>query len=324
MSTLDVRDLRTHFHTREGTVRAVDGVSFSVARGETLGLVGESGSGKSVCAYSLLRLLPMPPGRIEGGEARFGEVDLLRCSAEELRRIRGNRISMVFQDPMTSLNPYMTIGDQVGEPLRIHEGMSRREAREKALAMLRAVGIVDAERRLSDYPHQFSGGMRQRVVIAMALVSHPELLIADEPTTALDVTVQAQILSLIRDLQREMGMAVMLITHDLGVVANTCDRVLVMYAGRILESAPRPALFARPRHPYTQALLDSLPATRVDGGALYTIPGLPPDLAAVTAGCPFAPRCRHAVERCRAGTVNLAEVAPSHASACLRVQEGEL
>ncbi|MFM1920244.1 MAG: hypothetical protein RLZZ303_1878 [Candidatus Hydrogenedentota bacterium] len=312
---LSVSDLRTHFHTREGVVRAVDGVNFDVAPGETLGIVGESGSGKSVTAYSLLGLVPQPPGRIESGAALFAGNDLLGLSGAALRAVRGKRVSMIFQDPMTALNPYMTIGKQVMEPLRIHGACSKMEARKRAIEMLAAVGILEPERRLGMYPHEFSGGMRQRVMIAMALITKPDLLIADEPTTALDVTVQAQILDLIRALQREMGMAVMLITHDLGVVARVCDRVLVMYAGRIVESAPARELFRNPRHPYTQALLDSLPATHQKGGDLYTIPGLPPDLIQPIKGCAFAPRCAHAQERCQQ-PVELESLGGGRAAAC--------
>jgi len=324
MALLEVDDLRTHFHTRNGVVRAVDGVSFAVEPRETLGIVGESGSGKSVTAYSLLGLIPTPPGRIESGRAQFGGLDLLRCSEAERRAVRGKRISMIFQDPMTALNPYMTVGAQITEPLRLHEGRSRREAQTRAADMLESVGIQDAVMRLREYPHRFSGGMRQRAMIAMALITSPELLIADEPTTALDVTVQAQILALIKRMQAALGMAVILITHDLGVIAGTCDRVVVMYAGRILESAATRDCFKQPRHPYTQALLASLPAAHVKGEDLYTIPGMPPDLSIEIEGCPFAPRCGHVVEACRRGRPALEEVARGHASACLRVQAGEL
>ncbi len=314
-SLLSVNNLRTHFHTRDGVVRAVDGVSFSIAPGETLGIVGESGSGKSVTAYSLLGLVPQPPGRIESGTAVFDGNDLLGLSGAALRAVRGKRVSMIFQDPMTALNPYMTIGKQVMEPLRIHERSSRAEARQRAIAMLAAVGILEPEQRMNMYPHEFSGGMRQRVMIAMALITKPDLLIADEPTTALDVTVQAQILDLIRALQQEMGMAVLLITHDLGVVARVCDRVLVMYAGRIVESAPARDLFRDPKHPYTRALLDSLPATHQKGGELYTIPGLPPDLIKPISGCAFAPRCAHALESC-SQPVELLELGNGRKAAC--------
>ena len=324
MPLLDVEDLHTYFHTRHGVVRAVDGVSFSVKPGETLGIVGESGSGKSVTVYSLLGLIPSPPGRIESGRAAFAGMDLLRCSEAERRSIRGNRISMIFQDPMTALNPYMTVGDQVMEPARIHDHLSRRDARDRAVAMLESVGIPDGAARLAAYPHEFSGGMRQRVMIAMALITGPELLVADEPTTALDVTVQSQILALIQRMQQERGMAVILITHNMGVIAGTCRRVLVMYAGAILESAGVRDLFYAPKHPYTKALLASMPSVHAKGGALYTIPGLPPDLSREIVGCPFAPRCEYAIDRCRRERPSLIEIAPGHASACLRVQAGEL
>jgi len=276
---LSVRDLRTYFHTRNGVYRAVDGVSFDLARGETLGIVGESGSGKSVTCYSLMGLVPQPPGRIESGSAVFDGLDLLKCSEAQARAIRGKRISMIFQDPMTSLNPYMRIGAQLMEPLLIHETLSKSAARARALEMLRAVGIDDAEARLRAYPHEFSGGMRQRVMIAMALITRPDLLIADEPTTALDVTVQAQILELIGKMQRELGMAVIFVTHDLAVVSQLCDRTQVMYAGRIVETAPTRELFANPQHPYTRALQRCIPALQPKGRPLYSIPGLPPDLS---------------------------------------------
>ncbi|MCX5759729.1 MAG: ABC transporter ATP-binding protein [Candidatus Hydrogenedentes bacterium] len=325
-SLLDVEDLRVYFHTRNGVVRAVDGVSFGIGAGETLGLVGESGSGKSVTAYALLRLLPMPPGHIESGEARFDGFDLLHCTETELRRIRGQRIAMVFQDPMTALNPYKTVGDQVAEPLRVHEGCSRAEAWARAAAMMESVGIANASERMRSYPHEFSGGMRQRATIAMALVMRPGLLLADEPTTALDTTVQAQLLALIVRIQREQHLSVLLITHNLGVVAGVCDRVLVMYAGRIVESASTDALFERPRHPYTQALMDAVPSVNATRETLYAIPGMPPDPLQPIEGCSFAPRCTHAVERCRRQTPALLPVDDSHgrASACLRVQWGEL
>jgi oligopeptide transport system ATP-binding protein len=324
MSLLTVENLRTYFHMRDGVVRAVDGISFDVALGETLGIVGESGSGKSVASYSLLGLIPCPPGRIEGGSARFHDVDLLRCRPRDLRAVRGKRIAMIFQDPMTALNPYLTIGEQVIEPLLVHDRRPRAEACDRAVAALDAVGIQDAAARLHEYPHQFSGGMRQRVMIAMALITRPELLIADEPTTALDVTVQSQILALINGMQRQLGMAVILITHNLGVIAGTCDRVLVMYAGMILESAAIRDLFYDPRHPYTKALMASMPSAHEKGEELYTIPGMPPDLSKEIDGCPFAPRCAHAAEQCRHGRPPLREVAPGHATACLRVQAGEL
>ncbi|NDC74704.1 ABC transporter ATP-binding protein [bacterium] len=325
MPLLEVSDLRTSFHSRGGVFRAVDGVSFTLERGETLGLVGESGSGKSVTCASLLRLLPSPPARIEGAYARFDGLDLLRATDAELRSVRGKRIGMIFQDPMTSLNPYMRISEQLIEPLLIHEKISRRDALARALAMLEAVGINDAARRLHSYAHEFSGGMRQRVMIAMALIARPELLIADEPTTALDVTVQAQILELIKKLQRELGMAVIFISHDLGVVSGLCDRVLVMYAGRIVESATVDTLFRSPRHPYTRALQRSIPALQAKGAELYTLPGLPPDLSQPISGCAFAERCEFAVEACRAGgSPALAECALSHAHACRRAHAGEI
>jgi oligopeptide/dipeptide ABC transporter ATP-binding protein len=279
MPLLSVNDLRTYFHTRSGVYRAVDGVSFHLERGEILGIVGESGSGKSVTCYSLMGLVPQPPGRIESGTAMFDGVDLLHCSPAQARSIRGKRISMIFQDPMTSLNPYMRVADQIIEPLLIHEKISRKDALARALSMLEAVGINDAAKRMHSYPHEFSGGMRQRVMIAMALVTRPDILIADEPTTALDVTVQAQILALIKKLQSEFGMAVIFVTHDLGVVSGLCDRVQVMYAGRIMETADTRTLFRNPQHPYTKALQRCVPALQEKGRPLFTIPGLPPDLS---------------------------------------------
>lgn len=324
MPLLTVTDLRTYFHTRSGIYRAVDGVSFSLERGETLGLVGESGSGKSVTCYSLMGLLPVPPARIESGTAVFDGTDLLHCAPARARSIRGGRVAMIFQDPMTSLNPYMRISAQLIEPLLIHEKITKRDALARALAMLESVGINDAQKRIHLYPHEFSGGMRQRVMIAMALITHPELLIADEPTTALDVTVQAQILELIKRMQRELGMSVIFITHDLGVVSGLCDRVQVMYAGRIVESADTRALFKSPRHPYTRALQRSIPSLQSKGAELYTIAGLPPDLSKPLPGCAFAPRCEHAQARCTATTPALAEIGAGHTQACLRVQAGEL
>ena len=324
MALLTVTDLRTHFHTRSGVYRAVDGVSFSVERGETLGIVGESGSGKSVTCYSIMGLIPQPPGRIASGTAMFDGIDLLHCRPAQARTIRGKRVSMIFQDPMTSLNPYMRISEQLIEPLLIHEKVSRAEAMKRALSMLEAVGINDAARRIRYYPHEFSGGMRQRVMIAMALITQPELLIADEPTTALDVTVQAQILELIRKMQRELGMAVIFITHDLGVVSGLCDRVLVMYAGRVVESGGVRQIFYEPRHPYTRALQRSIPALQQKGAELYTIPGLPPDVSKPLPGCAFAQRCEFATDRCRAEPVALSECAPAYWHACGRVARGEL
>jgi oligopeptide transport system ATP-binding protein len=321
---LTVTDLRTSFHTRNGVYRAVDGVSFAIERGETLGIVGESGSGKSVTCYSIMGLVPQPPGRIESGTAVFDGVDLLHCSPAQSRAIRGKRVAMIFQDPMTSLNPYLRISDQIIEPLLIHEEISRSAARRRGLEALEAVGINDAAQRIDLYPHEFSGGMRQRVMIAMALITRPELLIADEPTTALDVTVQAQILELIKKMQRELGMAVIFITHDLGVVSGLCDRVQVMYAGRIVESTDTRTLFRDPRHPYTRALQRSIPALQDKGAELYTIKGMPPDLSKPQPGCAFAPRCEFALEKCHQTPARLLEVAPHHAHACLRAQQGEL
>ena len=291
MALLEVRDLKTSFHTRGGVVRAVDGVSFNLDRGETLGIVGESGSGKSVACYSLLRLIPEPPGRIESGEVLFDGRDLLKLSLRELRAIRGKRISMIFQDPMTSLNPYLRVSTQMIEPLKIHTDLSHKAALNKAIAALEEVGIADAAKRVHSYPHEFSGGMRQRVMIATALITEPDLLIADEPTTALDVTVQAQILDLIKQRQERLGTAVILVTHDLGVVAGTCDRVLVMYGGQEMESGSTDQIFYQPMHPYTQALQKAIPSLQTKGELLYTIPGLPPDLGKPIQGCAFYPRC---------------------------------
>ena len=324
MALLEVDDLRTSFHTRNGVVRAVDGVSFCIDRGETLGIVGESGSGKSVTCLSLLGLVPQPPGRIEGAGAVLEGIDLLRCPPEVLRGIRGRRVAMIFQDPMTSLNPYMTIEEQLMEPLLIHEKIGRAAAARMALQALQEVGVPEAEQRIRSYPHQFSGGMRQRVMIAMALIGKPDLLIADEPTTALDVTVQAQILDLIAQQQRQRGVAVIFISHDLSVVAGFCDRVMVMYAGRVVETADTRAIFREPKHPYTRALQRSRPAMQAKGAELYVIPGLPPDLSRPVPGCAFAPRCEFAVADCGRTEMRLQDVGAGQASACLRVQRGEL
>ena len=323
-SLLKVENLHTSFHTRHGVVRAVHDVSFELSKGETLGIVGESGSGKSVTCYSIMRLIPQPPGKIETGRALFDGIDLVSCSEETLRSVRGKRISMIFQDPMTSLNPFLKVEEQLIEPLLIHEKVDRATASKRAVEMLKAVGVPAAEERIKAYPHQFSGGMRQRVMIAMALITKPDLLIADEPTTALDVTVQAQILDLIKKMQQEMGMAVILISHDLGVVSGFCDRVNVMYAGRVVESGATRDLFARTRHPYTRALHKSRPALQAKGTDLYTIPGMPPDLSRPIEGCPFAPRCEFAVDYCTKERVVLKEIEPGHSTACLRVQKGDL
>jgi oligopeptide/dipeptide ABC transporter ATP-binding protein len=318
MSTvLEVKDLVTRFHTHEGTVHAVNGVSFHLDEGETLGVVGESGCGKSVTMLSLLRLIPMPPGKIEQGEALFLGSDLLKMDSEDIRSVRGAQIGMVFQDPMTSLNPVLTIGKQLMEPIQLHQGRTREQAKARAVELLELVGIPSAESRLDDYPHQFSGGMRQRVMIAMALACSPQILIADEPTTALDVTIQAQIIELVKRLQRVLGMAIIWITHDLGIVAGLANRVMVMYAGFVVERAPVKDLYARPLHPYTRGLLGSLP--RVDeerNERLVNIEGLPPDLLAAPRSCPFAPRCPYVYDRCRAENPALEVVEKGHAVAC--------
>ena len=324
MPLLEVENLRTSFYTRAGVIKAVDGVSFSVDAGETLGIVGESGSGKSVTCYSILGLIPQPPGRIESGTARFDGVDLLDCKDSELRRFRGKRISMIFQDPMTSLNPYLRVSDQLIEPLLVHERVSRRQALKRAIVSLEEVGIQDAGRRVHLYPHQFSGGMRQRVMIAMALINRPEILIADEPTTALDVTVQAQILELIRRRQQDLGTAIIFITHDLGVVASFCHRVNVMYAGRVMESGFTEDIFESPLHPYNAALQQSIPALHRKGESLFTIPGAPPDLSRDISGCSFAPRCPFAADLCRNSPTTLEEPITGHSTACLRVLRGEI
>ena len=315
---LDVRDLKTHFFTQDGITRAVDGVSFSIMPGETLGVVGESGCGKSVTALSILRLAPDKLARIVGGTILFEGVDLLALDEKRMRDMRGNRVAMIFQEPMTSLNPVFTIGFQVSEAIRIHEGASRAEARRRAVEMLQLVRIPDAERRLDSYPHQFSGGMRQRVMIAMALACRPRLLIADEPTTALDVTIQAQILRLMVELKQRTGAAIMLITHDLGVVAETCDRVIVMYAGRKVEEAPVEALFDAPAHPYTVGLMKSKPRLGGEavGGRLTELPGLVPSLREPIVGCAFAPRCGFAGPRCASDAPALRAVGVAHAVAC--------
>ncbi|MBK1838678.1 ABC transporter ATP-binding protein [Azospirillum sp. YIM B02556] len=313
---LDIRDLRTHFDTPDGTVRSVDGVSYRLEARETLGIVGESGCGKSVTALSVLRLLPTPPARFAGGEIRFQGTDLLGLSEREMRRIRGNRISMIFQEPMTSLNPVLTVGRQIAEAVTLHQKIGRRQAWQRAVEMLRLVQIADPERRAGEYPHQMSGGMRQRVMIALALACHPDLLIADEPTTALDVTIQAQILELLRDLQAKLGMGIVMITHDLGVVAECCDRVVVMYAGRKVEEASVADLFERPLHPYTRALMASMPSLQGRGGRLAEIPGMVPAPQELGTGCAFAPRCPLATERCRRETPDFTGAATGHGVAC--------
>jgi len=317
---LRVENLQTHFHTRDGVVRAVDGVSFDVLPGETLAIVGESGCGKSVTAMSILRLLPMPPARIVDGRIEFEGRNLLDLPEPEMRRIRGNAIAMIFQEPMTSLNPVLTIGRQIAEALVLHRGMSEAEAMTRAIEMLSKVHIPEAARRVKQYPHELSGGMRQRVMIAMALACGPRLLIADEPTTALDVTIQAQILELMRELRNETSASIILITHDLGVVAEMAHRVVVMYAGRKVEEAPVEELFARPRHPYTRGLLGSMPhlgdSVEETGKRLVEIPGMVPSLKEAMPGCLFAPRCPNASERCRTDVPPLEPQGPRHWAAC--------
>jgi peptide/nickel transport system ATP-binding protein len=317
---LDIRGLKTHFATDDGVVRAVDGVDLSIGRGETVGVVGESGCGKTVTAMSVLKLIAIPPGKIVAGEILYQGRDLVPLDADEMDRIRAKDIAMVFQEPMTSLNPVYTVGEQIAEVVRRHEGLSRRAAQEKAVQMLRLVQIPNPEQRLHDYPHQFSGGMRQRVMIAMAISCSPKLLIADEPTTALDVTIQAQILELLADMKSRFGMAIMLITHAMGVVAETAQRVVVMYAGRVIEEAPVERLFANPRHPYTQGLIRSIP--RIDTAAtgkarLEAIPGVVPSLINPPPGCRFAPRCRFAMPACREAIPPLREVGAGHKVACV-------
>ena len=316
---LEIRGLKTHFATDEGMVHAVDGVDLTIDSGETLGVVGESGCGKTVTALSVLKLIAMPPGQIVGGEILWRGRDLVGCGKQEMRRIRTSEIGIVFQEPMTSLNPVYTVGEQIAEAVRAHEKLGRRAARDKAVEMLRLVRIPNPERRARDYPHQFSGGMRQRVMIAMALSCNPKLLIADEPTTALDVTIQAQILELLLEMKSRLGMAVMLITHAMGVVAETAQRVAVMYAGKVVEEAPVGELFARPRHPYTQGLIRSIPRLdRADRKVrLEAIPGVVPSLLDPAPGCRFAPRCRFAMAACTRATPALREVGPGHNVACI-------
>ena len=320
---LEIDSLRTWFDTLSGTVRAVDGVSFTVQAGQTLGVVGESGCGKSVTALSILRLLPTPPAR-HLGAIRYRGTNLLDFSEREMRQIRGNRISMIFQEPMTSLNPVLTVGRQIAETVLVHQETNRAEAMQRAVEMLRLVQIPEPERRAREYPHQLSGGMRQRVMIALALACNPELLIADEPTTALDVTIQAQILDLIKRLQKELGMGVMLITHDLGVVAESCDRVVVMYAGRKVEESSVLALFSRPLHPYTRALMASMPAMNSQLKRLTEIPGMVPSPHELGRGCAFAARCQFAQQRCVDENPPLTSQGEDHVVACFAVEEGRV
>jgi len=320
MSLLDIRGLRTHFKTDDGWVHAVDGVDLRVEAGETVCVVGESGSGKSVTAMSILKLVPMPPGRIVAGQVLWQGRDLVPLPDAQMRRLRGREIGVVFQEPMTALNPVYTVGEQIAEGVRLHEGLSRADALARAAELLALVHIPQAARRVHDYPHQFSGGMRQRVMIALALACKPRLLIADEPTTALDVTIQAQILDLLGELKERLGMAVLLITHAMGVVAETAQRVVVMYAGQVVEEANVHALFERPWHPYTQGLIRSIPRIDADatrGARLASIPGTVPSLVDPPAGCRFAPRCAYARDACTQATPALREVAPGHRVACI-------
>ncbi|GCD43267.1 ABC transporter ATP-binding protein [Streptomyces paromomycinus] len=313
---LDVRELKVEFRTRDGVAHAVNGVSYRVSAGETLAVLGESGSGKSVTAQAVLGILDTPPGHVTGGEIFFRGRDLLRMGGEERRRIRGTELAMIFQDALSALNPVLSVGAQLGEMFEVHRGMSRKEARGCAAELMDRVRIPAARSRVGDYPHQFSGGMRQRIMIAMALALGPDLIIADEPTTALDVTVQAQVMDLLAELQREYAMGLVLITHDLGVVADVADRIAVMYAGRIVETAPVHDLYRAPAHPYTRGLLDSIPRLDRKGRELYAIKGLPPSLTAIPPGCPFHPRCPKARDVCRTDRPPLYDVAPGRASAC--------
>ena len=313
---LDVQGLETQFRTPDGIVRAVNGVSLTLKEGETLGIVGESGCGKTVTVLSILRLIAIPPGRIVAGKANFRGQDLLQMSNEDIRQIRGSQISMIFQDPMTSLNPVLTIERQLTEPLLLHLGMTKGQARNRAAELLGMVGIPNAKDRLKDYPHQFSGGMRQRVMIAMALACDPQILIADEPTTALDVTIQAQIVELVKRLRDELGMAIIWITHDLGIIAGLAQRVMVMYGGLIIEEAPVQELYANPSHPYTLGLLGSLPRVDQERERLVSIEGVPPVLYQKPAACPFAPRCKFVMSRCREENPTLETIGPDHRAAC--------
>lgn len=316
-SLLEVKNLRTQFFTQDGVVNAVNGISYTVDEGETVGIVGESGSGKSVGVMSLMRLIPSPPGEIVEGEVIFNGRDLLKLGDEEIRAIRGNKIAMIFQDPMTSLNPVLTIGRQIGEALELHLGMDKRQAKDRTIELLELVGIPSAADRVDNYPHQFSGGMRQRVMIAMGLSCNPQLLIADEPTTALDVTIQAQIVDLVKRLRDEIGMAIIWITHDLGLVAGVAQKMIVMYGGNIVEEAPVIDLYKNPRHPYTLGLLASLPRLDEDRPAkLRSIEGLPPDLVNYPKGCPFYARCNYRLDKCANIPPKLEKVGPNHRAAC--------
>jgi oligopeptide/dipeptide ABC transporter ATP-binding protein len=318
VALLEVKGLRTHFASERGEVRAVDGVDFALERGRTLGIVGESGCGKSVTALSIMGLVPQPPGRLAGGEVRFEGEDLLRATAQRMRDLRGDKLSMIFQEPMTSLNPAFQVGDQIAEAILRHKEVSRGEAEKQTVEMLRKVRIPSPETRAKEYPHQLSGGMRQRVMIAMALACNPKLLIADEPTTALDVTIQAQILELMRALRAELGTAIILITHDLGVIAELADDVIVMYAGRVIERCAVPRLFAEPQHPYTVGLLGSIPRLDLEQERLSAIEGFVPDAAAMPEGCRFHPRCPFSIDKCRQEEPPLMEISQDHFAACWR------
>lgn len=320
---IDVNDLQTYFHTEEGTVKAVDGVSFEIYPGETLGVVGESGCGKSVTSLSIMRLIESPPGQIENGEILFNGKDLTKLSQKEMRKIRGNDISMIFQEPMTSLNPVYTVGDQIMEAILIHKDVNKKQARQEAIDMLRKVGIPLPEQRVDEYPHQLSGGMRQRVMIAMALSCDPQLLIADEPTTALDVTIQAQILELMNSLKRQFGMAIMMITHDLGVIAEVSDRVAVMYAGKIVEYTDVKTLYADPKHPYTWGLMHSIPHIEKDLDRLEAIPGNVPNPLNFPTGCKYNTRCPFATDKCRTDEPDIVEVEEGHHVACWHIDKLE-
>lgn len=318
---LEVKDLKTYFYTDDGVVKAVDGVNFSVEAGKTIGIVGESGCGKSITAMSILRLIPDPPGRIVNGEIIFEGEDLTKVSDERIREIRGNNISMIFQEPMTSLNPVFTVGYQIGEVLMLHQKLNEEEARERAIEMISLVGIPNPERIVDEYPHQLSGGMRQRIMIAMALACQPKLLIADEPTTALDVTIQAQILELMNGLKNRLNTSIMLITHDLGVIAEMADHVIVMYSGKVVEDAPVLELFNNPKHPYTIGLMRSIPSLVQEGERLETIPGMVPNPLYLPKGCYFHPRCKFAIEECKHVQPELREIGPGHKAACIRAEE---
>ena len=314
---LEVDDLKMYFHTQDGVVKAVDGVSYTLDRGETLGVVGESGSGKSVTSLTIMGLIDMPPGRIEGGDVRYRGQSLLKMSEAQMQQIRGNDIAMIFQDPMTSLNPVYTIGRQLGEGLRLHRGYTKEQATARAIELLDLVGIPNPEQRVKDYPHQFSGGMRQRVMIAMALACDPDILIADEPTTALDVTIQAQIVELMKEMQQKNGNAIIMITHDLGVVADVADKIMVMYAGSPVEMGTADEIFYQPHHPYTWGLMRSIPKPEGDEKhPLTPIEGNPPSLMSLPTGCSFAPRCPYATDKCRASKPERVEVAPGHFARC--------